>query len=107
MKISIYINKYNCLIDTAGLLFMFNSNEIIKYIMSKLKYERYFYIDNNNNKKILKFNGNKIEEIIYNNEIYFIEYSTIKWAIRRFIPTIRYDKNYGMVLRDYVGVGGQ
>jgi hypothetical protein len=62
-------NKYNCLIDTAGLLFMFNSNEIIKYIMSKLKYERYFYIDNNNNKKILKFNGNKIEEIIYNNEI--------------------------------------
>ena len=31
----------------------------------------------------------------------------MKWAIRRFIPTIRYDKNYGMVLRDYVGVGGQ
>jgi len=31
----------------------------------------------------------------------------MKWAIRRFIPTIRNDENYGMVLRDYVGVGGQ
>ena len=65
----IFETKYNCLIDTAGLLFIYNSNQIINYLIDRLttKFERYIYIDNEDNKKIK--NGSTKEETDYNGEI--------------------------------------
>jgi hypothetical protein len=63
--------KYNCLIDTAGLLFTRNSSDIIHYLINQLKdqFDRYVYIDDNNNKKIIKWNKGQLLESYYNNEI--------------------------------------
>jgi hypothetical protein len=62
---------YNCLIDTAGLLFTFNSKNIIDFIVNKFKnkFDRYIYIDNENNKKIIIYNELNNKEISYSNEI--------------------------------------